>query len=1417
MNSGGKKMKAGKFIASLTSTRTTISVCLLMIGFLVVAMSAQGLVSVTKQITGLDANGYFVNGTAELSVQVTINYDGSEGTITALGYEEKIPAGFSYLGPLATENPTPPIVPGAGTTGTLDFAYIFVPSFPATFTYRIACPTSICEPGQLEGKVLYRTTGPQLESATTINVIQLEPTSLSFTRELSGPGVSGVNKNFYIPGQDIYVTIRIEKEGPQAITALGFQDTLPTGWTYQGLLEGSLPVEPTIGKTGLLEFAYINIPSFPAQFTYIVNVPNSFSGPAVIGGNIVENSETKSSAVVYRTCGDSILSPKVETNLDGSVPCLLVSRSFTRNYYIPGEVVEVTINIRINPDSPCPSPVTALGYEEFIPAGWTYEGPLASENPTPPIVPAYGATGTLSFAYIFVPNLSGSGASFTYRMKASESSSGHQTITGRAKYRLSGGELLSDIAVSDLIDDTPPELTLLGDAEVTVECGSEYVDAGATATDVPDGDLTEQIQVTNNVNTSAPGDYTVDFSVTDSSNNTVTAQRIVHVVDTTKPVISLLGANPLFVECKSPFNEPGYTATDACDPNVVVNVSGTVNTDTLGEYTLTYTATDASGNSADPVTRTVRVVDTTKPVITIIGPNPYFLECHSVYSDPGATATDACQGNVTVTNNAATAVNANEPGDYTVTFTATDANGNTATATRTVQVRDNLAPTVTIIGANPLTVQCGSVFNDPGATANDACDGALTVNKTGTVNTNQVGSYQITYTATDRAGKTGQAIRTVNVVDTTAPTVTLNGAAEITHECGLNFVDPGATANDTCAGILEVVVSGYVYENQVGDYTLVYTATDNNNNSANKTRTIHVVDTQGPEITLNQEEMTIECKGVFTDPGATALDKCDGIPQVLTAAAIYMVDAIYGDTEVSAVDTSEAGNTYKVRYVATDSSNNQSTADMTVKIVDTTPPVITLNQEEMVIECGGVFIDPGATALDECGGIPQVLTAAAIYEIKSIYELYEVPSVDTSSAGKSYKVRYVAEDTSGNTSSKDMPVQIVDTTKPVIHLLGENPIIVECKSNFVDPGATATDTCDANVAVTATGTVDTNVVGSYTITYTATDDSGNSANPVTRTVNVVDTTKPVVTLLGNAEVVLECKSTFNDPGATATDGCGGNLEVVTEGNVNVNTPGEYTLTYTATDASDNSDSKTRVVRVVDTQKPTITLNGDSVIEIQVGQAFNDPGATATDACAGTLEVQVSGTVNTSVAATYQLVYTAQDPSGNKAQVSRKVVVKEAPVVITGNLSVTPAVVDFGKQLIGKTYKQKIVLANKGKIAVNVAIDVKDTANNVFAVTFESANIEVPAGQAKYVEVAFAPKKVGTYAGKVLFVVSDGVSAAKEVYVDLTGEGYKPKRRFLFISCSPTEGTTNYMGDLMFITMTSAVMFFVLGRKRANNS
>src|SRR5205814_6921440 len=122
-------------------------------------------------------------------------------------------------------------------------------------------------------------------------------------------------------------------------------------------------------------------------------------------------------------------------------------------------------------------------------------------------------------------------------------------------------------------------------------------------------------------------------------------------------------------------------------------------------------------------------------------------------------------------------------------------------------------------------------------------------------------------------------------------------------------------------------------------------------------------------------------------------------------------------------------------------------------------------------------------------------------------------------------------------------VVVVDTTKPVITLLGNSSMTVECHSAFSDPSATAADTCagDLTSAIVVTGAVDANSPGTYTLHYNVSDPSGNSATEVTRTVVVVDTTKPVITLSGNSSITVECHSGFSDPGATATDTCAGNL------------------------------------------------------------------------------------------------------------------------------------------------------------------------------------------------------------------------------------------------------------------------------------
>ena len=65
------------------------------------------------------------------------------------------------------------------------------------------------------------------------------------------------------------------------------------------------------------------------------------------------------------------------------------------------------------------------------------------------------------------------------------------------------------------------------------------------------------------------------------------------------------------------------------------------------------------------------------------------------------------------------------PGDYTITYTATDAAGNTAPVTRTINVEDGSPPAVSLLGEDSITINCLDDFNDPGATTIDDCDGGL--------------------------------------------------------------------------------------------------------------------------------------------------------------------------------------------------------------------------------------------------------------------------------------------------------------------------------------------------------------------------------------------------------------------------------------------------------------------------------------------------------------------------------------------------------------------------------------------------------------------------------------------------------------------------------------------------------------------
>jgi triacylglycerol esterase/lipase EstA (alpha/beta hydrolase family) len=176
-----------------------------------------------------------------------------------------------------------------------------------------------------------------------------------------------------------------------------------------------------------------------------------------------------------------------------------------------------------------------------------------------------------------------------------------------------------------------------------------------------------------------------------------------------------------------------------------------------------------------------------------------------------------------------------------------------------------------------------------------------------------------------------------------------------------------------------------------------------------------------------------------------------------------------------------------------------------------------------------------------------------------------------------------------------------DTVPPVITVLGDNPASVVESTDYVDAGATATDNIDGTVAVTTSGEVNTSIVGSYTISYTATDSAGNSGSASREVIVVaapiVDTVAPVITILGDNPVNVVQGTTYTDPGATATDDIDGDVEVVSSGAVDTGIVGNYVINYTAQDASGNVANAHRNVNVTPVQT---TISGIVVDESNAG-------------------------------------------------------------------------------------------------------------------------------------------------------------------------------------------------------------------------
>ncbi|PTX59712.1 putative secreted protein (Por secretion system target) [Kordia periserrulae] len=183
--------------------------------------------------------------------------------------------------------------------------------------------------------------------------------------------------------------------------------------------------------------------------------------------------------------------------------------------------------------------------------------------------------------------------------------------------------------VSATQDTVAPIITLLGDNPVQLFVNDTYTDAGATAIDNVDGDITDIIEVTGTVDTAVAGTYTIFYNVRDAAGNVaVEVTRTVNIVvplDETPPSITLNGADILNLNIGDSYTELGATATDNIDGDISANISitGTVDTAVAGTYTIRYNVNDAAGNAAAEVTRTVIVEEITIGCVNGIETFPY--------------------------------------------------------------------------------------------------------------------------------------------------------------------------------------------------------------------------------------------------------------------------------------------------------------------------------------------------------------------------------------------------------------------------------------------------------------------------------------------------------------------------------------------------------------------------------------------------------------------------------------------------------------------------------------------------------------------------------------------------------------------------------------------------------------------------
>ncbi len=391
-----------------------------------------------------------------------------------------------------------------------------------------------------------------------------------------------------------------------------------------------------------------------------------------------------------------------------------------------------------------------------------------------------------------------------------------------------------------VVDTHAPVITGVG-PDGTIECPGTPSFSDPTASDACGPATLTFSDATTPGNCANARNVTRTWTATDACGNSSTASQTIHVVDTTAPHFTFVPAGGT-IQCPQAPNFGDPTANDACGPATITFSDATTPGRCANTYdvTRTWTATDACGNAVTAAA-TIHVVDTTPPTLHDVPPDAT-VECSNVPPPPTVTATDACDPNVHVDLGEAIIIlespNPPESGtaciyQITRTWTATDACGNTATASQKLTVKDTQAPTV-VSCPGAQTIQCPATPSFGTPQFADNCDTNLDITFADVTTPGScANAHDVTrtWTAKDNCNNAATCSQTIHVVDTTPPALVCPGDIN-TGACNAT-VTYSTTAPDACGGPVTIVFtppSGSQFP--VGTTTVHVTATDACGNAA---------------------------------------------------------------------------------------------------------------------------------------------------------------------------------------------------------------------------------------------------------------------------------------------------------------------------------------------------------------------------------------------------------------------------------------------------------------------------------------------------------------------------------------------------------------------------------------------------------